>query len=292
MTKLIGYHKDMPMDEYQSAQGISNGGLQMIEKNPSKFAWIQNAPQDPTKSSAASFGTVTHTALIEPELFEGSFLIGPTKSRDTKAFIEFKGEHPDKLVLLESEYDQIRLTVDSAKADPTLTKYLSEMEFDPEASIFVDDPERPGVVRKIRIDVNYAEYGFNEIGDVKTTKDIEDWRSPLPWKNPLFAYGYGHTAAYYLDTASLHYGRSIDVYTFILIQKTAEFGRYPVEVFSITREELEMYGFFDQMNANLDEYEERKNADDWVSVSRFPVFNIPAGEATFEYVDEDGDNNE
>lgn len=286
-----GYYTDLSHDDYRAAEGVSNSDLLLLEKRPSSVKQHKTAPRDPRKTGAADFGTIVHTALLEPEKFEGSFIIGPTKSRETKAFMDFEmqPENHGKLILLESEYDQLRLTVDCALADPTMEKYLRQHKFDAEASIFVFD-ELFGVMRKIRIDANHVPHGLSVIGDMKSSAGrgegvIEMWSNPLTWKNPLFTLNYGHGAAYYLDTASMHYGEQIDSYVFLIIGKTADFGVYPVDVREITREELIEYGFFDRMLRNLEEYAERLHSDDWVSVSRFPVFGEP-GEASFEYVED------
>ena len=293
-----GYYTDMPMEDYRAADGVSNSDLLLLEKRPSSVKQHKTAPRDPRKTGAADFGTIVHTALLEPENFEGSFIIGPTKSRETKAFMEFElaPENRGKLILLEHEYDQLRLTVDCALADPTMERYLRQHKFDAEASIFVHD-ERLDVMRKIRIDANYCAGGLMIVGDMKSSAGrgegvIDMWNNPLKWKNPLFTLNYGHGAAYYLDTASIHYGESIDRYAFLIIGKTADFGVYPVDVREITREELERYGFFERMNRNLEEYAERLHADDWESVSRFPLFDEVPGDASFEYVENGEDDNE
>lgn len=292
MTKVkAGYYVDMDMETYRAADGVCNSDLLLLEKRPSSVKQHKTAPRDPRKTGAADFGTIVHTALLEPEKFEGSFIIGPTKSRDTKAFMEFEmqPENRGKLILLEHEYDQLRLTVDCALADPTMHKFLRQYKFNAEASVFVRDDERD-IMRKIRIDADYTPYGLPVIGDMKSSAGrgegvIEMWSNPLRWKNPLFTLNYGHGASFYIDTLSMHLGENVDSYIFLVIGKTADFGIYPVDVREVTREELIAYGFFDRMYRNLDEYAERLHTDDWVSVSRFPSFDEP-GEATFVYEEE------
>ncbi|QDP59272.1 MAG: putative exodeoxyribonuclease 8 [Prokaryotic dsDNA virus sp.] len=293
MTKVkAGYYADMPHDEYREAEGVCNSDLLLLEKRPSSVKQSKTAPRDPSKTGAADYGTIVHTALLEPEKFEGSFVIGPTKSRETKAFMEFEQqpENHGKLILLEHEYDQLRLTVDCALADPTMEEFLRQHKFDAEASIFVQD-ERLDIMRKIRIDANYVPHGLPIVGDMKSSAGkgegvIETWSSPIEWKNPLFSLNYGHGAAFYLDTASLHYGESIDSYYFLIIGKTADFGVYPVDVREVTRQELIEYGFFERMTRNLEEYAERLHTDNWKSISRFPVFGDKEPEK-FEYVEDD-----
>lgn len=270
-----GRYDGMEMDIYQSAHAINNSGLMLIGRNPADYIWNKNAPKDPSKVGAADFGTVMHTALLEPELFEGSFLIGPTKSRTTKAFLEFEQEHNGKIILLEDEYDKIRLSVDSAKAHPTVSAYLEQQGFS-ESSFFVADQVN-GVMRKVRPDKYIGldcDPRFSPALDVKTTASIADWRDSAKWKNPLYTFGYGHTAAFYMDTLSIHEGVQINSYDFLLVQKTSEFGMYPVSVFRLTREEAQWYGFFDQVSHNIETYAECLRTGNWFGVEQFPEFPI------------------
>jgi len=267
-----GHFTDHNQELYRSVEAVANSDLLLVERNPSDVIWSREAPSDPTKTAAKDYGTAVHTGLLEPELFDKSVLVfGATKTRNTKAFEEFEAENKGKIVLLESEYDQLRLTVASAKAHPSVNRFLFELESVREGSIYVKDKERD-IMRKIRPDNNFLP-GVPLIGDVKTTSDIGAWRENVRWRNPLFTLNYGHGAAFYLDTASLHYGENIDEYLYLLISKSAELGRYAVAPITITREELEQYGFFDRMRNNLDKYAECYHSGNWFGVERFPRFN-------------------
>jgi hypothetical protein len=114
----------------------------------------------------------------------------------------------------------------------------------------------------------------NALYDVKTTASIEDWRSDTRWKNPLFTHGYGHTAAFYMDAMSAFCGEQIDTYTFLVVQKTINLGKYPVAVIEITREECERYGFFDEVYNNLDKYKEALTTNNWIENEKFPLFYV------------------
>ena len=253
--------------EYRAYPGIANSDLQLIENSPADYIWSKNAPQDPSKVAAFDFGTALHAALLEPEKFNDEVLVySQTKTRETKAFHEFANEHKDSVILLESEYNKLRFMVDGAQYHPAVNRFLSAKS-DKEGSIFVTDSN--GIERKIRPDLDYVNHGSQILADVKTTANISDWRDSARWKNPLFTHGYGHTAAYYMDTASLFYGTEINEYTFIILQKTVEMGRYPVAAITITREECEILGFFDQMNRNLDKYAQCLSEDEWATVESF-----------------------
>ena len=260
----------LTMEQYKSIDAVSNGELLTIERNPSDYIWNKNAPTDELKTSALDFGTMTHTALLEPELFGKNLVIyDQTKSRETVKFAQFmKDVSKESIVLLESEYDKLRLMVDSAKAHPTFMHYLQLFtEF--EQSITT---ELEGVAVKIRPDCQNNDIGL--IGDLKTTADLDAWRESVTWRNPLFTFNYGHTAAFYMDAYQAHIGKPVNEYYFLVLQKNISLGKYPVDVVRITREECERYGFFDRVYANLEEYKARKASGDWLSVSNFPVFNV------------------
>jgi hypothetical protein len=137
-----------------------------------------------------------------------------------------------------------------------------------EGSIFT---ELDGVKVKIRPDLITNSYA---LCDVKTTASIDDWRNSAKWKNPLFTHGYGHTAAFYMDVLSEASDMQVDSYTFLVVQKTISLGKYPVAVITITREECERYGFFDEVYANLARYKQCKADDNWIGYESFPVFPV------------------
>ena len=259
-------------DEYRQKQGVSNSDLMLIERSPSDYAWSQNAPRDALKTAAFDFGTALHTAMLEPEKFNDQVVVyTQTKTRETKAFQEFMlGQGDGAIILLESEYDKLRFAVDGARHHPAVNRLLT-IKSDKEGSIFVKDKERD-IIKKIRPDLDYVSYGLPILGDLKSSADLADWRQDARWKNPLFTHGYAHTAAYYMNVASEHYGESIDEYIFIVVQKKIEMGRYPVAAITITREELEMLGAFDQVNYNLDTYATCLHSNNWDSVEKFPMF--------------------
>lgn len=263
---------DLTNDQYRKESGVSNSDLMLIERSPSDYMWSLGAPRDTAKTAAFDFGTALHTAMLEPEKFNDQVIVySQTKTRETKAFHEFMlSQSDDAIILLESEYNKIRFAVDGAQYHPSVNRILTAKS-DKEGSIFVMDKERD-ITRKIRPDLDYVDYGLPVLADLKSTANLSDWRQDARWKNPLFTHGYAHTAAYYMDTASIEYGIQINEYIFIVVQKTIEMGRYPVAAITITRDELEMLGAFDQVNHNLDTYATCLHANNWDSVERFPMF--------------------
>lgn len=254
---------------YRAADGVNNSTLLLMEHSPSDVEWLKNAPVDVTKSVAADFGKALHTAILEPEKFENSVYVSSVAGRTTKAFSKEVLDNPDKVVLTESEVQQIKLMQASGMAHPAFARCLTLGDYF-ESSIFVTDKERE-LTLKIRPDVDaFEKHGY--LANLKTTASLDDWRSDRYWMNPLYKLNYGHDAAYCLYVASLFYGEEVKVYKWPVLQKSVSLGRYPVGLFTITKQELIELGFWDRMLANLDEYAARHANNNWLHEESFPIF--------------------
>ena len=262
--------KQLTNAKYQAHDGLSHSELMLLQNSPADLIWSKNAPIDTSKTSVFDFGTAVHTALLEPLLMDKTLHVSGFKGRTTQGFLKDVAENPDKIVLTESEVEQLQIMVASCKAHPTFNFYMN-LAGNNENSIFAEDKER-GIMLKCRADRDCAANIMKAdvlLCDVKTTASLDDWRSDKEWINPLFKYGYGLQACHYLNVASLHYGFEINKFVFLVLSKSASFGRYPVGVFEIRRDELETMGFWQQYQANLDTYAECKANQDWISCEHF-----------------------
>lgn len=260
---------DISDKEYRAIPALSNHELQLFAKDASLYVWNKNAPVDPNKAQTADFGNVLHIMLLEPENFDSKVIVSSVKGRTTKTFIDEQIQNPDKIVITEAELDQARVMKLSALANPMFKRIL-DSQGKGEQSIVVNDKERD-IDLKIRVDWLIDSVAL--ACDVKTTSDIEEWRSDKSWINPLFKFGYGYTASFYLHAMSIHYGKDINEYVFPIIQKSASLGRYPASVFRITRDELEAMGFWSATQANIDSFAKAYHANDFLSFEQFPKFN-------------------
>lgn len=257
---------DLTNDEYRRADGIANSELKLIERNPSDIIWARHAPRDNSKAVTADFGTALHCLLLEPDVFNDLVLVSSVKGRMTKTFEEEQLNNPGNIVLTADEAEKVKIMAASVKAHP-MANYLLSLDGDCESSVFAECPNT-GILLKCRPDKDCSMV-INAAIDVKTTASLDDWRSDLRWKNPLFAYDYGHQAAFYLHALSLHYGFDVENFTFIAVQKTVEMGRYPVGVFTVNREQLEAWGFWSRMLNNINQYSERTKANNWMESETF-----------------------
>ena len=261
--------ENMTNEEYRDADGVSNSGLLMVGQSPADYIWSKNAPIDPSKALTKDFGTALHTAILEPHLFDESVIVSSVKGRETKTFQQEVTDNPDKIVLTEIEAEKVRIMNASAMAHPVFAEIIDASTLN-EASIFVRDESRD-IDLKIRPDVDLVErFGF--LADVKTTADLSDWRNDRPWINPLYKHNYGHTAAFYLYAASLHYGFDVNTYKFLVVQKSASLARYPVSVFTVDRDYLIANGFWAKMESNLDVYAKCLRENNWAFDELPPMF--------------------
>jgi len=280
---------DITSDEYRAIDALCNSDLQMIEANPSNYIWAKDAPKDESKMAALDYGTALHAALLEPETIgEIVDVFTDTKTRDTVKFQKYLelNEGNGKLILLEAEYDKMRFTVDGSQYHPRFADAIN-CATHREGSIVT---EYQGLTVKIRPDALFVKEGEQvEMFDVKSTALISDWRSDAKWKNPLFEHNYGFTAAFYMDVASAHFGCQIDKYTFLVVQKTIEMGRYPVAVFTVTRAELEAYGFFRRVDDAIEKYKDCIMLSNFSADESFPEFYVEMGDGDVEVTFEGGE---
>ena len=270
--------KNISMQEYRDDPALSNHELQIFRGNPSNYIWNKNAPQDPAKATTSEIGTALHALLLEPDTYDDLIIVSDVKGRTTVAFQKLQLENPDNIVLTEVEAEHIKFMALSAKCNP-MFEYLLSSKGACESSIFVTDPET-GLELKIRPDKIVDNYSLNKplLGDVKTTANLDDWRSDVKWENPLFAYGYGFTAAYYLYVGSIHFGVELDEYCFLVVQSSASLGKYPASVFTITKDELIHYGFWQEMLETLRYFKACKDSNNWLTKESFPEFYVPEDE--------------
>lgn len=261
----------MTMEKYRRLDGLANSELQIFKQNPSSYIWNKTAPSDPDKVTSAEFGTALHSAILEPELFEDIMLVSDTKGRTAEAFKNMQRQNKAMIVLTQSEYDQINIMAKSTTCDPAFNALL-DADGTCESSIFVID-QATGLKLKIRPDkiINQRVPIFV---DVKSSANLEEWRNDRLFINPLFKYGYGFTAAYYLHAGSQHYGVEMTHYYFAVVSKSSLLGRYPVSVFVITQDELKELGFWQNMLDTLEAFAERKKTGDFMSFEKFPHFQI------------------
>lgn len=269
--KAMNEIKDITMTEYRKDDAISNHALQIFKDNPASYIWNLNSPSDPNKVTTSDKGTALHALLLEPETYDDLIIVADVKGRQTQAFQKLQIENQHNIILTEIEAQEVRIMADSATKHPVFNELL-KMNGQCEASVFVTCTET-GLQLKARPDkICYSDDKVLYC-DVKTTASIDDWRSEQQWKNPLFAFGYGFTAAYYLHVGSIYHNQELTEYIFPIVQTSAALGRYPVDVFTISKDDLIALGFWDEMLSTLKHFKHCKDNNEFNTYSQFPRFD-------------------
>ena len=223
----------MDIAEYHAHPAIGKSTLDLIARDPYLVEWSRNAPVDPGKKSAADIGDAFHALLLEPDRFAASYIVAPSfnlRTNDGKAQqAEFAAANAGKVILSADESAMLHMMRDSVMAHPQ-ARELIEAEGLVERSFFWTDDET-NIECKCRPDKFIA--ARNLLVDVKTTPSIAKFSYSVE------DFRYYVQAPWYCDGVDL-FGYDSRM-AFMVVQKTAEFGRYPVQVFTLP-EDLILYG--------------------------------------------------
>lgn len=162
----------------------SASGLKQMLRSPAHFKhWCAN-PEDDKQSPALTFGRALHCAVLEPEVFERTYIVLPADapnyptsrqwgakkpSIDSLAAMDwwrqFEAENAGMTRLSAADYDKVRRMADSARAHPIARNLL--VGGDREITFRWTD-EETGIACKSRADL-YAAGDF--LVDLKSCRD-------------------------------------------------------------------------------------------------------------------------
>jgi len=210
-------------DEYRQQRGISKSGLDLIHQSPALLEWARNAPS--AGSDAVDLGTHVHCAVLEPDVFAGTYRKAPDGGRTAadKARVEAFAEHckaSGKICLDADTYDMVIAMRDSIMAHPTARDLLTGDGIS-ESSIF---GELEGVRVKCRPD-RIVE-GRNILVDVKKVDSIENLARSIQ------QFRYFVQAPFYSDIYEQWTGHK-PRFIFVAVGERRSIGRHPVRVFEL-----------------------------------------------------------
>ena len=67
-----GWRPDLPIEEYLAIPAMSSSGLQQFRRSPAHYHWSRANPV--AETDAMRFGTAVHTAILEPGLFDATYV--------------------------------------------------------------------------------------------------------------------------------------------------------------------------------------------------------------------------
>lgn len=196
---------DLGHEQYLAAEGVSHSMLKILrEKSPLHLRAAMDTPA-PEPTDAQKIGTLTHAALLQPDILKDAFHVRPEGlDLRTKAGKEWATEHTDRLVITADELARINGMVAAVHKHPIAKRLLANAAY--EQSIFVEDAK--GTLRKLRADI--LPRGGNILPDLKTC----DSSHPDDFEKAIAKWGYWSQGAYYLDGCKL---AGMDFENFVLI---------------------------------------------------------------------------
>ncbi len=198
-------------EQYHASDPVSKSGLwTLYTKTPYHYRFTRGR-----HTPAPDIGTATHTAILEPELFEKTVMRGPEDRRGNK-WKEAKDEAVAKSMILLTDGDYAK--VDVMREVAAMSAHLQALlrgEKLVEQSAYAEDEEH-GVLVKCRPDLFNKTLGI--IGDLKTavSASSEDFSKAVGQR------GYAMQEALYTDVFSRASGLSVDGFVFIVIEKPTD----------------------------------------------------------------------
>lgn len=240
-----GIIKNLPFADYCALDRLNNSGIKLIV-NHSPFHF-KNAKREET--SALVIGHAGHTAVLEPDEFDGRYAAFPegmtkttTKGKATWDDLEATG----KSILRFSEYTAAMNAAKAIRGHAVANELLTGGDAEVTVLSEIDD-----VLTKIRIDYYRQDVGM--LIDVKTSDDA----GISAFSRSIASYGYDIQAAFYLDTA-----RSLDLpaesFVFIVVENKAPHG---VAVYEIDQASIEIGR--EKYQRGLDIYRQCIAFDEW-----------------------------
>ena len=175
-----------------------------------------------SRAQALAIGKATHTAILEPHLFDASewqkhYQLCPTKSLVSEAALQVLAEDPTRELLTPEIIDTARRCRDAVWKHQQAAHLLSQPGRS-EVTAEVWDSEM-GVMRKARID-RLPDDPAVGIVDVKTTHG-----SLLlhPFRSVCYQFGYGQQLAFYQDTLAMLEAKPREAAYIIAVTKEAPF---------------------------------------------------------------------
>lgn len=189
----------LPSDVYRAAPGLSHSDSKRLRRTPYHFKRLSEPrPEELTKAPTPQMfvGTLAHAALLEPELFDSRYMVGPDVNKNSKEWKAFAegctrvGAEP----IDARRREQAFAMAQALRELPDLADLMRNGR--PEVSMWWHCP-RSGVLCKGRPDfVAITEHGKSALlVDVKSTEDA----SAEAFSKSVANFGYHTQADWYCE---------------------------------------------------------------------------------------------
>lgn len=162
-----GIYPDISNKNYHSGPGISSSDLKELLRSPAHYRAYKANPIEPTAEMIR--GTLLHTLILEPHMFEHNYAVGSFNIRRGKDYEKVVSENPGKIILSAEELTEATVIYEAFKEEVHKNPELQMLlDGDKECSYYWKD-KNTGTLCKARPDIVNVPRGT--IVDLKTTKD-------------------------------------------------------------------------------------------------------------------------
>lgn len=204
-----GIFPAIPNEVYHAHNSVSKSGLWTIyTKSPRHFKY-----EERKETAAFDLGTAVHTAILEPETFEGCVMRGPEDRRGNKwKDAEAEAINSKRLLLTAGDYDAALAMREIVHASSTIRGIINGKAKQVEYSGFWNDAET-GQLCRCRPDLYRGDIGV--MLDLKTTASAH----PDDFAKAVINYGYHAQEAFYTDGYRT-LGQEVGGFLFLVVEKT------------------------------------------------------------------------
>lgn len=266
-----GIHFGVSNADYHASAGISKSGLDCLNKSPAHYFGRYLDPNFPADDDKQTIdqqnGELAHCAILEPDDFDKRFIVGPSVSRNTKAWKEFAEDAASngKSAIKQEQYETAWAQANSVRRLPDIASALAVGNA--ESSAFWID-EETGMLCKCRPDFAHdcGDSGVILI-DVKTCGNA----SLREFSIMLAKHRYHVQDAFYRDGYSIASGRNVLAFIFAAVEM-----EYPYAASAIMLDEDSVEQGRRDYRRNLDLYSKCVSSGTWpgydgtVQLARLP----------------------
>jgi len=214
LNGALGLVQNLDIDAYHSGPGISKTGLDDIERSPAIFHGLHLDPTRPARGGPKPGqleGQLAHCAVLEPEMFDKRYVVGPALNRNTKAWKEFVDSTP--LVAIQPDQrDTAMRQADSVRRLPEVREALARGQA--ETSAYWLDPITQELCRCRPDWAHPAGESGAILLDLKTCGDA----SPGEFRRQIARKRYHVQDAFYSDGYGIASGREVLAFIFVAVE--------------------------------------------------------------------------
>ncbi len=249
-----GVHRGVPSEKYHSRilGQASKSALDLLHRSPAHYkAWVDGQEEEPTP--ALLFGAAFHCALLEPEVFGGTYAVAPDfgdcRFKENKARRDaWRAEHDGAQLLSADDAAAIDAMSRAVWRHPLAGMMMREGE--PELTVRWRDAAT-GVECKARGDYHVARHKM--LVDLKSTEDA----APEAFRRSIANYGYHRQDAFYRAGFAAA-GLEVEHFVFVVVEK-----RPPHAVAVYTLDAAAVQRGADSIRRDLEKLAECMQSGEW-----------------------------